>query len=32
MLRGHFGLSGKGEISEIVRKYNMKKYSNKIYL
>lgn len=31
-LRGKYGLSGDGEIFDRIRKYNMKKYSNQLYL
>ncbi len=31
-LRGKQGLEGRWDISEAVRKYNMHKYSNKLYL
>ena len=31
-LRGRLGMNGNAEIGERVRKYNMKKYANKLYL
>ena len=31
-LRGRLGMNGNAEMGEWVRKYNMKKYANKIYL
>ena len=31
-LRGRLGMNGNAEISERVRKYNMRKYANKLYL
>jgi hypothetical protein len=31
-LRGKHGMTGNADISENVKRYNMKKYSNKIYL
>ena len=31
-LRGRLGMNGNAEIGERVRKYNMKKYANTLYL
>lgn len=31
-LRGRHGMNGNGDMGERVRKYNMRKYANKLYL
>jgi hypothetical protein len=31
-LRGRLGMNGKAEVGERVRRFNMKKYANRLYL